>query len=45
MKKGNEQLVKAHKYQKKTRKCMCCILIIGVAILVVMAVSTGVIGA
>ena len=45
VKKGNAQLVKAHKYQKKTRKCMCCLLIIGISIIMVFAVSTGVIGA
>lgn len=43
VKKGNAQLVKAHKYQKKTRKCMCCLLIIGISIIMVFAVSTGVI--
>lgn len=43
VKKGNAQLVKAHKYQKKTRKCMCCLLIIGIGIVLVMVVSTGII--
>lgn len=43
VKKGNAQLVKAHKYQKKTRKCMCCLLIIGIGILLAMVVSTGII--
>lgn len=43
VKKGNAQLVKAHKYQKKTRKCMCCLLMIGVGILLAMVVSTGMI--
>lgn len=41
--KGNEELVKAHMYQKKKRKRCCCLIVFGIILLVIAIVPTSII--